>query len=73
MSALNMSFPTTCPNCVEPTGVVCAAGTVVKQPSIVRLTVRCTTCQHEWTMDKEAETLGSMSQISQHPSETTYN
>ena len=73
MNSRNVSFPTTCPNCIEPTGVVRAAGTVVRQPSIVRLTVRCTTCQHEWTMDKEAETLGPMSKVSQRYTENTYN
>ena len=59
MSTPNTSFPSKCPKCMQSTGVVRAAGTVVNEPSIVRLTVRCTTCQHQWAMDKEVATLGS--------------
>ena len=49
------SFPAECPQCRQTTGIVCKAGTVLHQPSVIRLTVRCGTCHHEWLVDAASE------------------
>ncbi|HUQ89312.1 MAG TPA: hypothetical protein VM096_17255 [Vicinamibacterales bacterium] len=48
-------FPAHCPKCLQLTGEVRAAATVLHEPTVIRLTVRCTPCGHEWLIDKEAE------------------
>lgn len=47
--------------CLQEAGQVRAAATVVGQPTLIRLTVRCDTCAHEWKIDKEAQQLVSPS------------
>ena len=49
------SFPTECPRCHQATGMVCKASTVLHEPSIIRLTVRCATCKHDWVIDAAGE------------------
>jgi hypothetical protein len=45
----------TCPKCLQATGKVRRAGTVAAQPEVMRLTLGCQTCQHEWVTDKDTE------------------
>jgi C4-type Zn-finger protein len=47
--------PRQCPMCLRTTVIVRMAGTVLHQPSIIRLTVRCDTCQHQWVVDAVGE------------------
>jgi len=48
-------LPAACPQCRQETGQVRAAATVAGQPDIIRLTIRCATCAHQWSADREAE------------------
>ena len=48
-------FPAICPKCLQPTGHVRSAGTVPQRPLIVRLSLRCQTCQHDWVIDTGSE------------------
>jgi hypothetical protein len=54
-SLSQLPFPADCPRCHQTTGMVRGAGTVPHQPSIIRLTVRCETCQHQWVIDAVGE------------------
>ena len=58
MTNLSLSPPNSpaeCPQCLHVTGMVCKAGTVLHQPSVIRLTLRCDTCHHEWLVDAAGE------------------
>jgi C4-type Zn-finger protein len=48
-------FPARCPKCRRSTGEVRVAATVLNAPNVIRLTIICKPCGHEWLMDKEAE------------------
>jgi hypothetical protein len=55
MNTLVARFPAECPKCRQMAGHVRAAATVVHQPSMIRLTVRCATCAFEWKVEKTVE------------------
>ena len=56
-------FPARCPKCLQATGEVRAAGTVVDDPLVIRLTVKCKPCDHAWVIDKLTETQSPLSQL----------
>lgn len=55
MNASPTQPPAACPQCRQESGQVRAAATVAGQPDIIRLTVRCAACGHDWSVDREAE------------------
>lgn len=70
----NIRFPTNCPQCLQPTGVVRKAATVLHQPSVMRLTMQCTICQNQWLLDGigEPHTIDGASGISDESTATPY-
>ena len=48
-------LPALCPKCRRVSGEVRVAATVLHTPNVIRLTVRCKPCGHEWLIDKETE------------------
>ena len=46
-------FPAPCPQCLAELGYPRKAATVANEPSLLRLTVRCDACGHEWPMQRD--------------------
>ena len=54
-SLSQQGLPAECPQCLHVTGLVCKASTVLHQPAVIRLTLRCDACHHEWLVDAAGE------------------
>lgn len=54
-SSDHLEFPSLCPKCGQHEGQVRSASTVPRQPMLLRLTICCQNCKHEWIIDKGNE------------------
>ena|SRR5688572_23222648 len=46
-------FPELCPGCRQPSGVPHRAAIISDLPAMIRITVQCRRCTHEWIVHKE--------------------
>jgi hypothetical protein len=52
-------FPLACPQCHLSSGLPFAASTLTETLLWIRLSVRCTECQHEWCVDQPSRDLAA--------------